>query len=149
MKNNACYFFVPEQAEEEKMTKELTAFNNLAAVINLVVWSCNKLTSIQKKIKKDDILAKNIFDNYKQSCEKNIMGTEISFVDSLYSIEIQDNTIKIMIINSIEALKTFISSISSCRTWYINADGLRNALGQINNNRMHIQMQLASCDDLK
>lgn len=149
LKNNACYFFVPEQAEEEKMTKELTAFNNLAAVINLVVWSCNKLTSIQKKIKKDDILAKNIFDNYKQSCEKNIMGTEISFVDSLYSIEIQDNTIKIMIINSIEALKTFISSISSCRTWYINADGLRNALGQINNNRIHIQMQLASCDDLK
>lgn len=145
LKNHSSFFFVPEQAEEEKMTKELTAFNNLAAVINLVVWSCNKLTSIQKKIKKDDILAKNIFDNYKQSCEKSIKGTDISFVNSLYSIEIQESSIKIMIINSIEALKTFISSISSCRTWYINADGLRNALGQINNNRMHIQMQLASC----
>ena len=138
-------FFVPEQAEEEKMTEELIAFNNLTAVINLVVWSCNKLTSIQKKIEKNDILAKKIFDNCKQSCVKSITGTDISFVDCLYSIEIQDYSIKIMIINAIEALKSFTSSISSCRTWYINADGLRNALGQINNNRMHIQMQLASC----
>lgn len=148
-KNHSSFFFLPEQVESEATTAELAVFNQLVSIISAVVWACNKLVAIHKQIRKGDFIARNIFNNFKQMCEKNIINTDVSIFESLYSIHIQELTDKILIINAIDTLKSLISSISSCRTWYLNADGLRKVLEQIDIFKMQIQMQLAYCDDLK
>lgn len=144
IKNKTSYFFVPEQTRHENVTIELTAFNHLLAILNLFVWTCNKLISISGQIIEDDVIAKQVFDNYRLLCEKRISDSDISVFDNLSMIDIHDSAVKDTIEDAIGILRQFISSINSKSTWYMSSDKLKEVYTQLNNMKMHIQMNLLS-----
>ena len=144
VKDVASFFFVPEQVEKEKTITELAVFNQLIAVLNLIIWNCNKLSSLYKQLEDDDVTAKEIVDKYRRLCEKKITETDISIFDNLLELDLQDTSIKNKIDNAIEATKSFMSSIVSDSTWYMDSDQLKSAFNHLNDMKMYIQMQLLS-----
>ena len=142
VKDVASFFFVPEQVEKEKNITELTAFNQLIAVLNLIIWTCNRLSSLYKQLEDDDVIAKEIVDKYRHLCENRITETDISIFDNLLDLDLQDASIKDKIDNAIEATKSFMSSIVSDSTWFMDSDQLRSAFYYLNDMKMYIQMQL-------
>lgn len=144
VKDVASFFFVPEQVEKEKTITELAVFNQLIAVLNLIIWNCNKLSSLYKQLEDDDVTAKEIVDKYRHLCEKKIAETDISNFDNLLKLDLQDNSIKNKIDNAIEATKLFMSSIVSDSTWYMDSGQLKSAFSHLNDMKMYIQMQLLS-----
>ncbi|MBP5424032.1 MAG: hypothetical protein J6Y78_16490, partial [Paludibacteraceae bacterium] len=144
VKDVASFFFVPEQVEKEKTITELAVFNQLIAVLNLIIWNCNKLSSLYKQLEDDDVIAKEIVDKYRHLCEKKITETDISIFDNLLELDLQDTSIKNKIDNAIEATKSFMSSIVSDSTWYMDSDQLKSAFNHLNDMKMYIQMQLLS-----
>lgn len=144
VKDVASFSFVPEQVEKEKTITELAVFNQLIAVLNLIIWTCNKLSSLYKQLEDDDVIAKEIIDKYRHLCEKKITETDISIFDNLLELDLQDTSIKNIIDNAIEATKSFMSSIVSDSTWFMDSDQLRSAFNHLNDMKMYIQMQLLS-----
>ena len=144
VKDVASFSFVPEQVEKEKTITELAVFNQLIAVLNLIIWTCNKLSSLYKQLEDDDVIAKEIVDKYRHLCEKKITETDISIFDNLLELDLQDTSIKNIIDNAIEATKSFMSSIVSDSTWFMDSDQLRSAFNHLNDMKMYIQMQLLS-----
>ena len=144
VKDVAYFSFVPEQVEKEKTITELAVFNQLIAVLNLIIWTCNKLSSLYKQLEYDDVIAKEIIDKYRHLCEKKITETDISIFDNLLELDLQDTSIKNIIDNAIEATKSFMSSIVSDSTWFMDSDQLRSAFNHLNDMKMYIQMQLLS-----
>lgn len=142
VKDVASFSFVPEQVEKEKTITELAVFNQLIAVLNLIIWTCNKLSSLYKQLEDDDVTAKEIVDKYRHLCEKKITETDISIFDNLLDLDLQDTSIKNIIDNAIEATKSFMSSIVSDSTWFMDSDQLKSAFSHLNNMKMYIQMQL-------
>ena len=92
----------------------------------------------------DDVIAKEIVDKYRHLCEKKITETDISIFDNLLELDLQDTSIKNIIDNAIEATKSFMSSIVSDSTWFMDSDQLRSAFNYLNDMKMYIQMQLLS-----
>jgi hypothetical protein len=45
VKDVACFFFIPEQDDKDIKITELAVFNQLIATMNLIIWTCNKLSS--------------------------------------------------------------------------------------------------------
>lgn len=141
VKNVASFSFVPEQVEKEKTITELAVFNQLIAVLNLIIWTCNKLSSLYKQLEDDDVTAKEIFDKYRHLCEKKITETDISIFDNLLELDLQDTSIKNKIENAIEATKSFMSSIVSDSTWFMDSDQLKSSFNQLNYIKMYAQIQ--------
>ena len=141
VKNVASFSFVPEQVEKEKTITELAVFNQLIAVLNLIIWTCNKLSSLYKQLEDDDVTAKEIFDKYRHLCEKKISETDISIFDNLLELDLQDTSIKNKIENAIEATKSFMSSIVSDSTWFMDSDQLKSSFNQLNYIKMYAQIQ--------
>lgn len=141
VKNVASFSFVPEQVEKEKTITELAVFNQLIAVLNLIIWACNKLSSLYKQLEDDDVTAKEIFDKYRHLCEKKITETDISIFDNLLELDLQDTSIKNKIENAIEATKSFMSSIVSDSTWFMDSDQLKSSFNQLNYIKMYAQIQ--------
>lgn len=144
VKNSASYFFVPEQIENDNSITELNAFNQLNSVLNLIIWTCNKLLSINGQISEGDSIAKMIFDDYRFACEKKILEVDTTFFDVLSAIEIQDSVVKDSIRDAIEVLKQYLASIESKSNWFLGAGKLKEVFDQINNMKMYAQMQLLS-----
>ena len=142
VKNTVSFFFVPEQDKNDKTNTELTVFNQLIATMNLIIWTCNKLSSLYKQLEEDDVTAKEIVDNYRHLCEKRITETDVSIFDSLLAIELQDTSIKNKIKNAIKVTKSFMSSIASASKWFINSGQLKSAFKQLNEIKMSAQMQI-------
>lgn len=141
VKNVASFSFVPEQVEKEKTITELAVFNQLIAVLNLIIWTCNKLSSLYKQLEDDDVTAKEIFDKYRHLCEKKITETDISIFDNLMELDLQDTSIKNKIENAIEVTKSFMSSIVSDSTWFMDSDQLKSSFNQLNYIKMYAQIQ--------
>jgi hypothetical protein len=141
VKDVASFSFVPEQVEKEKTITELAVFNQLIAVLNLIIWTCNKLSSLYKQLEDDDVTAKEIFDKYRHLCEKKITETDISIFDNLLELDLQDTSIKNKIENAIEATKSFMSSIVSDSTWFMDSDQLKSSFNQLNYIKMYAQIQ--------
>ena len=141
VKDVASFSFVPEQVEKEKTITELAVFNQLIAVLNLIIWTCNKLSSLYKQLEGDDVTAKEIVDKYRHLCEKKITKTDISIFDNLLKLDLQDTSIKNIIDNAIEATKSFMSSIVSDSTWFMDSDQLKSSFNQLNYIKMYAQIQ--------
>lgn len=144
VKDVACFFFVPEQDEKDIKITELAVFNQLIATMNLIIWTCNKLSSLYKQLEEDDETAKGIADNYRHLCEKRITETDVAIFDSLLLITPQDTSIKDKIDNAIKITKLFMSSIVSDSTWFMNSDQLKSAFNHLNDIKKYVQMQLLS-----
>ena len=142
IKKGTPFFFMPEQNEHEKTLEELTVFNQLISVMNLIVWSCNKLSSLYEQLEEDDDIANEIFDNYRHLCEKRITVTDVSVFDNLSISRLQDASVKKMIDNAFMVTKSFMSSIATNPNWHRNSEQLRILLGQLNNKKMYIQLQI-------
>lgn len=142
VKNDTSFFFVPEQDANDKTNTEVAVFNQLIAVMNLIIWTCNKLSSLYKQLEEDDVTAKEIADNYRHLCEKRIAETDVAAFDSLLPIELQDTSIKNKIDNAIKVTKSFMSSIVSDSTWFMNSGQLKSAFNHLNDIKMYVQMQL-------
>lgn len=142
VKNDASFFFVPEQNENDKTNTELAAFNQLIAVMNNIVWTCNKLFTLYKQLEEDDETAKEIADDYRHLCEKRITETDFAIFDILLPIELQDTSIKNKIDNAIKVTKSFVSSIVSDSTWFMNMGLLKSAFIHLNDIKMYAQIQL-------
>ena len=142
VKNDVFFFFVPEQDENDKTTRELTVFNQLIAVMNLIIWTCNKLSSLYELLEKvDDVTGKEIADDYKHLCEKRITETDFTIFDSLL-LGLQDVSVQTRIDDAIEVTKSFMSSVASDSTWYMHSDQLKSAFNQLNDIKMYAQVQL-------
>ena len=144
VKDVASFSFVPEQVEKEKTITELAVFNQLIAVLNLIIWTCNKLSSLYKQLEDDDVTAKEIVDKYRHLCEKKITETDISIFDNLLELDLQDTSIKNKIDNAVEATKSFMSTMVSDSTWFMDSGQLKSAFNHLNDMKMYIQMQLLS-----
>ena len=112
--------------------------------MNLIIWTCNKLSSLYKQLEEDDETAKGIADNYRHLCEKRITETDVAIFDSLLLITPQDTSIKDKIDNAIKITKLFMSSIVSDSTWFMNSDQLKSAFNHLNDIKKYVQMQLLS-----
>ena len=86
-------------------------------------------------------LLKEIFDKYRHLCEKKITETDISIFDNLLELDLQDTSIKNKIENAIEATKSFMSSIVSDSTWFMDSDQLKSSFNQLNYIKMYAQIQ--------
>ena len=144
LNKNLSFSFVPEQVEKDKTITELAVFNQLIAVLNLIIWTCNKLSSLYKLLVDDDVTAKEIVDKYRHLCEKRIAETDIAIFDNLLALDLQDTSIKNKIDNAIEVTKSFMSSIASDSTWFIDLGQLKSAFNHLNDIKMYVQMQLLS-----
>ena len=144
LNKNLSFSFVPEQVEKDKTITELAVFNQLIAVLNLIIWTCNKLSSLYKLLVDDDVTAKEIVDKYRHLCEKRITETDIAIFDNLLALDLQDTSIKNKIDNAIEVTKSFMSSIASDSTWFIDLGQLKSAFNHLNDIKMYVQMQLLS-----
>lgn len=142
VKNNASFFFVPEQNENDIIITEVAVFNQLIAVLNLIIWTCNKLSSLYKQLEEDDETAKEIVDNYRHLCEKRMTETDVAVFDNLLAIDLQDISIKNRIDNAIEETKSFMSSMVSESTWFMNSGRLKNAFNHLNDIKIYVLMQL-------
>jgi len=144
VKNSTSYIFMPEQIENEKVFTELNVFNQLISTLNLTIWTCNKLTSINGRISEDDSIAKKMFEDYRFLCEKKLLEVDTTIFDTLSAIEIQDGFVRDSIRDAIEILKQFIISVKSNSNWFVGADILKEVFDHINNMKMYAQMQLLS-----
>ena len=144
VKDVASFFFVPEQVEKNKTITDLAVFNQLIAVLNLIIWTCNKLSSLYKQLEDDDVTAKEIIDKYRHLCEKRITETDIAMFDKLLALDLQDTSIKNKIDNAIEVTKSFMSSIVSDSTWFIDSGQLKSAFNHLNDIKMYVQIQILS-----
>lgn len=144
VKDVGSFSFVPEQVEKEKTITELAVFNQLIAVQNLIIWTCNKLSSLYKQLEDDDVTAKEIVDKYRHLCEKKITETDISIFDNLLELDLQDTSFKNKIDNAVEATKSFMSTMVSDSTWFMDSGQLKSAFNHLNDMKMYIQMQLLS-----
>lgn len=145
VKQGASYFFVPEQNVHENTFEELKVFNLLLAVMNLMVWTCNHLSSINGQCEEDDIIANEIFENYRHLCEKRMTETNLDIFDSLSTLRLKDASVKSIIDNAIMVIKSFMSSIVSNPTWFMYSEQLKSACGQLNEIKMYIQLQILDC----
>lgn len=144
VKDVASFFFVPEQDKKDKTIPELAILNQLIAVLNLIIWNCNKLFSLYEQLEDDDVIAKEIVDKYRHQFEKRITKTDIAIFDNLLALSLQDTSIKNKIDNAIEVTKSFMSSIVSDSTWFMDSGQLKSAFNHLNDIKMYIQMQLLS-----
>lgn len=144
IKNNASYSFLPEQVENNKTIKELVVFNRLIMTMNQFVWICDKLAAIREKLIQHDLLASQIFDNYRQVCEKRIMEVNVSEFDMLSKLFLNNSDTSKLLLKAIEILIELISSIKTNPIWFMNSDKIKKTVAQLNDKKMYYQMQVLS-----
>ena len=144
VKNEDSFLFVPEPNENNIRITELVFFNQLIAVMNLIILTSNKLSSLCEQFVEYDVTAKEIVDNYRHLCEKRMIETDVAIFDSLSTFGLQDASVKKKIDNAIEVTKSFLSSIVYDSTWFMDSDQLKNAFNKLNDIKLYAQMQLLS-----
>ena len=112
------------------------------AVINYIVWTCNKLSSLKELSDEGDSIAKDIFDNYRHLCRKRIAEADITIFDRLLSLGLQDISVHTLLHNAIEETMSFMSSVASNSTWYMDSGQLKNAFAKLSDLRMYTQIQI-------